>query len=97
MIEFTNVAAYRQFDERVLGWEVLLSAAQCRMARAAAGLSRPELAKRAQVSVGTISDFERGLRDPYTRTLRDIQDALEEQGVTFLEATDAGSGVRYRD
>ena len=76
--------------------EVLLNAAQCRMARAAAGLSRPELAKRAQVSVGTIADFERGLRDPYSRTLRDIQDALEDRGVTFLEPTEAGSGVRYR-
>ena len=75
----------------------MLDAAQCRMARAAVGLTRNELAELADVSVATLSDFERGNRAPYSRTLRDIREALECRGITFLEADTSGSGVRFRD
>lgn len=76
---------------------VMLTSCQCRMARAAVGLSRPAFSGRANVSVATLSDFELGKRVPYDRTLRDIRGAFEALGVTFLVADASGVGVRYRD
>lgn len=77
--------------------ETTLTPAQCRAARALLNLSRDALADMAEVGVATISDFERGQRQPYDRTLRDIQTALEEAGVLFIPAdTDAGAGVRLK-
>jgi len=75
----------------------VLSACQCRMARAAAGLSRSALASKANVSQATLSDFELEKREPYERTLRDIRQTLEALGVTFLEADEKGAGVRYKN
>lgn len=41
--------------------------------------------------------FERGLRTPHERTLRDIQGVLEAAGVLFVPADEhAGAGVRHR-
>jgi transcriptional regulator with XRE-family HTH domain len=71
------------------------SARQCRMARAATRLTRSALADRANVSAATLSDFELGKRDPYERTLREIPEACEALGVTFLQPDDLGAGVRY--
>ena len=73
----------------------MLSACQCRMARAAIGLSRSALAHKANVSQATLSDFELEKREPYQRTLRDIRHTLEAMGVTFLEPDKKGAGVRY--
>lgn len=75
----------------------MLSACQCRMARAAVGLSRSALANKANVSQATLSDFELEKREPYERTLRDIRQTLEAMGVTFLEADERGAGVRYKN
>lgn len=74
----------------------MLTPCQCRMARAAVGLSRPEFAAKANISVATLADFELGKRAPYERTLRDVQEAFEELGVTFLENNEDGEGVRMR-
>lgn len=74
---------------------MVLSACQCRMARAATGLTRSALAGRANVSAATLSDFELGKREPYERTLRDIREALEALGITFLAPDELGAGVRY--
>ena len=68
-----------------------ISPEQCRMARAALGLSREGLAKAAGVASATLADFERGKRSPYERTLRDVQAALEVAGVEFIEG-----GARLR-
>lgn len=67
------------------------------MARAAVGLSRPEFAAKANISVATLADFELGKRAPYERTLRDVQEAFEELGVTFLENNEDGEGVRLKN
>ena len=71
----------------------MLTPCQCRMARAAVGLSRPKFAAKANISVATLADFELGKRTPYERTLRDVQKAFEELGVTFLESNEYGEGV----
>lgn len=74
----------------------MLSPCQCRMARAAVGLTRPQFARRANIAVATLADFELGKRTPYERTLRDVRQAFEQLGVTFLEADEDGEGVRVR-
>jgi len=77
--------------------ESTITLAQCRAARALLDLSRDDLADMAEVSVSTIADFERGQRKPYTRTLRDIQAALEQAGVVFLASEENyGPGVRLQ-
>ncbi|HWL84088.1 MAG TPA: helix-turn-helix transcriptional regulator [Roseomonas sp.] len=61
---------------------MLISAAQCRMARAALGLSLRELAKVAGVSVNTLSRVESD-GNVTSRTLARVQHILSEQGVVF--------------
>ncbi|MBO6864074.1 MAG: helix-turn-helix transcriptional regulator [Alphaproteobacteria bacterium] len=72
---------------------------QCVAARGLVGWSRSALAEASGVSMATLADFEAGKRQPYDRTLRDIQSALESAGVVFLpngESKDGGPGVRLR-
>jgi len=74
-----------------------MSPSQCRAARAMLGWSQADLAQRAKVAKQTLADFERGARQPYDRTLSDIQGALEEGGVVFLSANEhEGEGIRLR-
>ena len=47
--------------------------------------SQGDLAREAKVGRQTIVDFERGARQPYGRTLADIQRALEAAGIEFVE------------
>lgn len=75
----------------------MISSAQCRGARAMLNWSRQELAEAAKVSDRTITDFERGARQPYSRTLRDIKEAFEVAGIEFIEANGRGAGVRIRN
>lgn len=74
----------------------VLTAAQCRAARALIGISQPDLAAASQVSQATIANFERGARAPFDRTLRDIRTALETAGVIFIDENGQGPGVRLR-
>jgi transcriptional regulator with XRE-family HTH domain len=62
----------------------MLTAEQLRMARAALRLTVKALAVLAGVDEGTIIRIEAGKRS-YKRTLRDLREALEQQGVVFLE------------
>lgn len=75
----------------------MISAAQCRMARAALQLGVRELAERARVSTSTITRLESGepLRE---RTVRAVQQALEAAGVEFSAGALGGLdlGVRLR-
>jgi transcriptional regulator with XRE-family HTH domain len=70
------------------------SAAQCRAARALIDWSQQHLASQAGTATKTIVEFERGNREPYPRTLADIQRTLEAAGVEF---TNGGQpGVRMK-
>lgn len=73
-----------------------ISPAQCRGARAMIGLSQTDLAAQAKVARATLGEFESGRRMPYERTLADIQAALEEAGVEFIDENGGGAGVRLR-
>ena len=61
--------------------ERLFRPEQCRAGRALLNWSQEELAKRARVAKQTLADFERGAWSPYPRTLADIREALEAEGV----------------
>ncbi len=65
-----------------------ITSEQCRMARAGLHMSQTDLARRADVAPATITEFEKGRRTPYERTVRDIQRVLEAAGAIFV-----GGGV----
>ena len=59
------------------------------------GWSREDLAEAARVGHRTIVDFERGARQPYERTVRDLETALEAGGIEFLSPEHGkGPGLR---
>lgn len=74
----------------------VLSAEQCLGARAMLRMTREQLAAAASVAVATISDFERGVRQPHPRTVGAIRTALESAGVEFIAENGGGAGVRLR-
>ncbi len=71
---------------------------QCRAARALLDWSQQDLARRAKVARKTVADFELRQVTPYARTLRDVVEAFESAGISFLAAEEnvAGPGVRLR-
>ena len=60
------------------------------------GWSRRRLAEAADVAERTLTDFERGARQPHDRTLRDIRTALEDAGIEIIGENGGGPGVRLR-
>jgi transcriptional regulator with XRE-family HTH domain len=73
----------------------LIAPEQCRAARAMLGWSREDLARKSTVGYRTLVDFERGARQPYPRTIRDLQEALQTAGIEFLFPEDGrGPGLR---
>lgn len=71
---------------------------QCKAARDLLGWTQEALAKKADVGTKTIADFERGQRQPYRRTMRDLRLAFEAAGIIFVAEGEvspaAGEGVR---
>ncbi len=65
------------------------------MARAALGWNAKELAQRVGVAGNTINRFENG-SDTYGDTLRKIQSAFEDAGITFIEGDDGAVGVMLK-
>ena len=70
----------------------MISAAQCRSARALLGWSVAKLASAASVSASAIDDFEAERRAPVPAVAGRIRRAFEPIGVTFLP----GEDVRLR-
>lgn len=64
--------------------KVPISPEQCRMARAGLQWSQAELSRRSGVAPATIAAFEKGIRSPYPRTVRDLETALKSAGVRFF-------------
>lgn len=69
-----------------------MSPEQSRAARGWLDWSQNELAKRANVSLSTVRDFEKGRRRPIGNNLLALRQALEESGVEFL-VSEAGVAV----
>ena len=54
------------------------------------------MAEKAAVAKQTLTDFERGARQPYPRTLADIKAALEAAGIEFTNGDSPGVRMRKR-
>ncbi|MGC2415259.1 MAG: helix-turn-helix transcriptional regulator [Stellaceae bacterium] len=72
----------------------MMSPEQSRAARAWLGWSQGELAKRANVSLSTVHDFERSQRTPTANNLGSIRRAIEAEGIMLLfDDTGAAAGI----
>ncbi|WP_431269283.1 helix-turn-helix domain-containing protein [Dankookia sp. P2] len=78
----------------------IITPAQARAARALVSWSQRDLAAHAGVAEPTITQFERGNRNPSRAVARAIRTALETAGVEFIAAhatsLTGGEGVRLR-
>ena len=61
----------------------MLAPEQSRAARGWLNLTQEELAQKANVSLSTVRDFEKGRRMPVRNNLLAIRHALEQSGVRF--------------
>ncbi|WP_244164187.1 helix-turn-helix domain-containing protein [Caballeronia sordidicola] len=68
-----------------------------RALRRGAGLSLSELAKRADVAIGTISQIERGLANPSIRILEQLRVALDVPLTTLLEGDEPTPEISSSD
>lgn len=75
---------------------MLITASQCRMARAAVGLTLRELSQAAGISVNTLSRIE-SQGNVTSRTLAKVQDVLAQQGAVFRRDGSVGVGGRPAD
>ena len=77
----------------------MISAAQIRAARALAGISADELARRAGVGWATVQRFESAPGIPLSRsgTLERVKVALESAGIEFIGDPISSPGVRLRN
>jgi CheY-like chemotaxis protein/DNA-binding Xre family transcriptional regulator len=76
---------------------MMITIEQIRAARAMLGLKQHELAKKADISVGTLNNIERGVQtDPKLSTMRAIQHALEVLGIEFIEEENSSVGIRLK-
>jgi len=71
---------------------MILSSQQIRAGRGLLNLSQRELAENAGLSLNALNNIERDVGNPRADTLQNIRNALEGQGVEFLE----GHGVRLK-
>jgi transcriptional regulator with XRE-family HTH domain len=72
-----------------------MNGVQCRMARAALGLTVKQLTEMAEVSHDTVVRFENG-QELKPRTITSIRTALEAAGVIFVDENGEGPGVRLK-
>ena len=76
----------------------MITPEQSRAARAWLNWSQDELARRANVSVSTVKDFERGQRVPIANNLDAVRRALQSGGVEMAFAEDeTAAGITYRN
>jgi DNA-binding transcriptional regulator YiaG len=75
----------------------MLTAAQCRAARALVELSCAQLANAAQIDEHMIRQFEKKFHEPDDATKQRLRLALEAAGAVFIPEQDgAGEGVRLK-
>jgi transcriptional regulator with XRE-family HTH domain len=74
----------------------MIIAEQCRAARGLLGWTQADLAKRSQVGVVTIRNFEGNKSTPMRGTLVLLTQTLEASGIEFIPQNGGGPGVRLR-
>jgi transcriptional regulator with XRE-family HTH domain len=70
----------------------MITAAQCKMARAALGWRAKDLAAAAKIGIATVNRFELEQAAPHAVTVDAIQRALEAAGIEFIPG-----GARLRE
>jgi transcriptional regulator with XRE-family HTH domain len=73
---------------------VTLIPALCRAARGLVGMTQADLAEKANVSLPTIKNFERGASVPYPNNLSAIVAAFDAAGVEFTNSDQPGVRLR---
>jgi transcriptional regulator with XRE-family HTH domain len=74
----------------------MITASQCRAARALLDWSQQDLSRQSRVGVVTIRQLEAGVHEPRPATLQVVRQALEKAGVEFIDENGGGPGVRLR-
>ena len=74
----------------------MITASQCRAARALLDWSQQDLASQSRVGIVTIRQLEAGVHEPRPATLQVVRQALEKAGVAFIDENGGGAGVRFR-
>ena len=77
--------------------ETMLTREQCRGGRAMLDWSRGDIARESGLSERTITDFERGAREPHDNNKRAMREALERAGLEFIPENGGGAGIRFRE
>jgi DNA-binding XRE family transcriptional regulator len=72
----------------------VLSAAQCRVARALLQWSQKQLCEQVHVARTTLAAFEQGRHVPSRRTLARITRTFEDHGICFVWPSNGWEGVR---
>jgi transcriptional regulator with XRE-family HTH domain len=72
---------------------MMISPEQSRAARGWLDWTQTELATRANVSLSTIRDFERGSRTPIRNNHEKIQQAFEDVGISFVFSQGKAAGL----
>ena len=75
---------------------LMITAEQCRAARALLDWGQADLAEKAGVGIVTIRQLEAGGHDARRATLQVIKHAFESAGVEFIDENGGGPGVRLR-
>jgi DNA-binding transcriptional regulator YiaG len=74
-----------------------MSPEQCRAARGWLGWTQQELARRAEVGLSTVRDFESGDRRPMANNMAAIRRAIEAGGVQLLFEPDGhAAGISFQ-
>jgi len=73
--------------------KVIITPEQCKAARNLLNWKQSNLHENSGVGMTTIADFERGYRNPISRTLKELKRTFEDAGIEFLN-DENGCGVR---
>src|SRR4051812_33517219 len=74
----------------------MITASQCRAARALTEITRDMLAERSGIDPQTIAGFERGLIELDDASTGKLEQALEVMGALFIPENGGGIGVRLK-
>ena len=74
----------------------ILTPELCRAARGLLDWTQADLADRAEVSRGTIRDYERAHHDVHRATAAQLRQAFEKANVVFVEIEGIGTGLCLR-
>ena len=74
----------------------MITADQCRAARALLRWTQKELAVRSGIGALAIRKFETGKTSPHHATLKLLRDTFEAAGIEFLSRDGQGVGVQFR-